>query len=212
MRRCLSPGPAWPACRCTTSSSCATAHDALWAAVSESYGSGLPPALVHADDVHALWHAPELSVSQACGWPLVAELDGRACTIGAFSYDVVGASPGEPRYHSRIVMRVGHTVRDEPAMLVAAVNSFESLSGWLSLVRSFPVPNGAWPGEVVETGAHVASLAALQAGTADVAAIDGVTYGLVAVWRPELLDGLVVVDDGPEIPCLPLITNVAVDR
>lgn len=187
------------------------AHDALWAAVVDAFGPGLPAHLTHADDVHALWHAPQMAVSQSCGWPLVAELDGRVRTIGAFAYDVAGASPGEPRYRSRLVMRAGHTERAEPAMLVAAVNSFESLSGWLSLVRAFPDLDGTWPGDVVETGAHVASLATLRAGDADIAAIDGVTFALVTRWRPALLEGLVVVDDGPLIPCLPLVANASVD-
>ena len=34
------------------------AHDALWAAVVAAHGDGLPATLTHADDVHALWHAP----------------------------------------------------------------------------------------------------------------------------------------------------------
>ena len=149
------------------------AHDALWAAVVEAHGDGLPATLTHADDVHALWHATDLAVSQACGWPLVDELDGRVRLIGAFSYDVPDAIG--PRYRSRIVTRPGPI---EPAAAVAAVNSFASLSGWLSLVGAFPEVEGSWPGDVTVTGAHVHSLAALQAGEADVAAIDGVTYAL----------------------------------
>ena len=180
------------------------AHDALWAAVVEAHGDGLPATLTHADDVHALWHATDLAVSQACGWPLVDELDGRVRLIGAFSYDVPDAVG--PRYRSRIVTRPGPI---EPAAAVAAVNSFASLSGWLSLVGAFPEVEGSWPGDVTVTGAHVHSLAALQAGEADVAAIDGVTYALLEHHRPQLLDGLVLVGEGPLIPCLPLIANIA---
>ena len=88
----------------------------------------------------------------------------------------------------------------EPAAAVAAVNSFASLSGWLSLVGAFPELEGSWPGGVTVTGAHVHSLAALQAGEADVAAIDGVTYALLEHHRPQLLDGLVMVGDGTAHP------------
>ena len=182
------------------------AHDALWAAVVDAHGGGLPATLTHADDVHALWHATDLAVSQACGWPLVDELDGRVRLIGAFSYDVPDAVG--PRYRSRIVTRADRTALD-PASAVAAVNSFASLSGWLSLVGAFPQLGGDWPGEVVVTGAHVDSLGALQSGDADIAAIDGVTFALMGRHRPHLLDGLAVIAEGPLIPCLPLIAGRA---
>src|SRR4051794_6700790 len=64
------------------------AHDALWDAVVVAHGPGLPASLTHDDDVHALWHSPTMAVSQACGWPLVDELDGRVRLIGAFAVDV----------------------------------------------------------------------------------------------------------------------------
>lgn len=181
------------------------AHDALWAAVNEAYGPGLPAALTHDDDVHGLWHSPAMAVSQACGWPLVDELDGRVRLIGAFSFDV--ATADGPRYRSHLVVRAGEAL-PEPAGATAAVNSFASLSGWVSLVRSFPELDGDWPGDVVVTGAHVASLAALREGAADVAAIDAVTHAHVARHRPHLLDGLAIVGAGPLIPCLPLIADV----
>lgn len=180
------------------------ATDALWAAVVDAHGPGLPPALAHGDtDVHVLWHDPAMAVSQACGWPLVDELDGVVRLIGAFAYDVpTGAGP---RYRSHLVVRAGE--RPDPATATAAVNSFASLSGWLSLVRAFPELDGCWPGDVVVTGAHVDSLATLQQGTADVAAIDAVTYALVERHRPHLLDGLERIGTGPLIPCTPLIAN-----
>lgn len=179
------------------------AHDALWAEVIAAHGPGLPHDLTHAEDVHALWHDPQLAVSQACGWPLVDELDGKVRLVGAFEYDISTADG--PRYRSRVVVRDG--TEPNPSESVAAVNSHASLSGWLSLVRSFPELDGAWPGGILVTGAHVDSLAALQAGTADIAAIDAVTHALVARHRPYLLDGLAIVGTGPLIPCTPLIAN-----
>ena len=184
----------------------ADAHDALWAAVGRAHGGGLPPTLTHADDVHALWHATDLAVSQACGWPLVDELDGRVRLIGAFSYDVPDAVG--PRYRSRIVTRADRTARLDPASAVAAVNSFASLSGWLSLVGAFPELGGDWPGEVVVTGAHVDSLGALQSGDRrrrrdrrrDASPSSRGT-GLTCS------TGSTVIGEGPLIPCLPLIAE-----
>ena len=79
-------------------------------------------------------------------------------------------------------------------------------------MRAFPDLDGTWPGGVVVTGAHVDSLAALQAGTVDIAAIDAVTFALVRRFRPALPDGLVVIAEGPRIPCLPLIADAEHDR
>jgi ABC-type phosphate/phosphonate transport system substrate-binding protein len=182
------------------------AHDALWDAVVGAHGQGLPASLTHDDDVHALWHSPTMAVSQACGWPLVDELDGRVRLVGAFAVDVSSAE-GAARYRSHLLVRAGDELPD-PATATAAVNSFASLSGWLSLVRAFPALDGDWPGGVIVTGAHVASLAALQDRSADVAAVDAVTHAHVARHRPHLLDGLAIVGAGPLIPCLPLIANI----
>jgi ABC-type phosphate/phosphonate transport system substrate-binding protein len=182
------------------------AHDTLWSAVAATLAErSVPLQLTHATDVHALWHAPDLVLSQACSWPLVAELDGGVHTIGTFSYDVPSARGY--RYRSRVVMRADRGGDLDPNELTAAVNSFESTSGWLSLVRSFPALDGIWPGKVVETGAHVESLAAVADGRADVAAIDAVTFAIVQRHRPHLLAGLEVGAVGPLIPCLPLITS-----
>jgi ABC-type phosphate/phosphonate transport system substrate-binding protein len=182
------------------------ALDTLWSAIAARLDDrSVPLTLSHAADVHALWHAPDLVLSQSCGWPLIAELEGKVRTIGALTYDVPSARGH--LYRSRIVMRADRSGQRDPEQLTAAVNSFESLSGWLSLVRSFHALDGTWPGDVVVTGAHVDSLVAVAAGDADIAAIDAVTFALVQRHRPRLLDRLEVVDDGPLIPCLPLITS-----
>ncbi|MBI5087432.1 MAG: PhnD/SsuA/transferrin family substrate-binding protein, partial [Actinobacteria bacterium] len=90
----------------------------------------------------------------------------------------------------------------------AAVNSMDSLSGWISLVAAVLGPGERWTGPTVVTGAHVESLRALQDGRAEVAAIDSVTLWHVRRCRPELIDGLSIVGSGPLIPCVPLITSI----
>src|SRR4051794_14282296 len=46
------------------------AHDTLWSAIAAQLADrSVPLVLSHATDVHALWHAPDLVLSQACGWP-----------------------------------------------------------------------------------------------------------------------------------------------
>ena len=57
------------------------------------------------------------------------------------------------------------------------------------------------------TGAHLASLAAVAAGEADVAAIDCVTHALVARHEPGLLAGTRVLARTASTPGLPLVTR-----
>jgi len=185
------------------------AHDMLWSGIAEGLvrrgWTGVPSSLTHRDDAHPLWHEQELLLSQSCGWPLVDELEGKVATIGAFEYHI--ASADGPTSRSQIMMRCGSSLPTSESLssMTAAVNSSVSLSGWISLVRAFPVLDGVWPGQVIVTGAHDNSLALLQAGDADLAAVDAVSIAQFSVGRPELLAGLVVVGQGPRIPCLPII-------
>ena len=179
------------------------AHDRLWSAIVDDLGSAgvdAPPVLTHSNDVHALWHDPDLFVSQSCGWPLVTELDGRVSTIGTFAYDIPGSDESDGWYRSVIVTPAGGAMDPSGP---AAVNSLASLSGWVSLCAT--LGGDAHSRTVVLTGSHVASLAALRDRRAGVAAIDGVTHALIARDDPTLLDGLVVAGRGPSIPCFPIV-------
>jgi ABC-type phosphate/phosphonate transport system substrate-binding protein len=61
------------------------------------------------------------------------------------------------------------------------------------------------------TGAHVASMAAVAAGDADIAAIDCVTHALVQRHRPAALVGLRVVGTTALAPGLPYVTRRGID-
>ena len=185
------------------------AHDRLWAAIAEALGSaGLdaPSVLTRATDVHALWHDPNLLLSQSCGWPLVTELDGQVSTIGTFAYDIPSSDESDGWYRSAIVTPGGAAADSSGPV---AVNSVASLSGWISLRVALGIDEHSRT--VVLTGSHVASLAALRDGRAAVAAIDGVTHALIARDDPTLLDGLAVIGRGPRIPCLPIVGPVSWD-
>jgi hypothetical protein len=151
------------------------------------------------------WLDPGLVLGQSCGWPLVHDLAGRVGVVGAFSYGP--ASEGGARYRSVLVAREARPL-ESFAGTRAAVSGYESLSGWVSLGAAVAPHAGgrSFFGSVTVTGTHVASLAAIQHGDADLAAIDGVTFALVRAHRPGALDGLHVVGHGPLIPTLPLIT------
>lgn len=171
----------------------------LWEAVRSSMPD-LPPLAAWPGDPHADWVDPDLVVSQACGWPLVTWLAGVVRPVGTFRFRTPTWSGDH--YRSVVVAR-GPVVPG--ADLVAAVNSLDSLSGWVSLVDWARTPGGErrWPGRTLVTGSHRASALAVRDGQADVASIDAVT--VIHLERARLLDGVVPIGVGPLVPCLPLV-------
>jgi ABC-type phosphate/phosphonate transport system substrate-binding protein len=191
--------------------------ETLWAAVHERV-PGSRPSLEWSADVHALWTDDDLALSQACGWPLVTELAGQATAIGTFDPVLPVAGPQRPGwYRSVIITRPSEGLRGPAgpvdlttlAGATAAVNATDSLSGWISLIVAVLGRVAPWPGRMVTTGTHLASIEAVQSGLADIASIDAVSYALVGDLHPDLLDGLAVAGHGPLVPCLPLVVPCA---
>jgi ABC-type phosphate/phosphonate transport system substrate-binding protein len=175
------------------------ATETLWASVRRQVPDLPELAPWDADvDVHALWRSTSMVLSQACGWPLVTALADRVRVVGAFRYSTPRWS-GD-RYRSVIVAPRG---ADAPCSGTAAVNSHDSLSGWVSLVAFL----SGEPDLAIATGSHLASLTAVADGTAAFASVDAVTFAYAERHRPDLVAGLTVVGEGPCVPCLPLITR-----
>lgn len=188
-------------------------YEQLWSLVREVVPA-LPADLEWPPDLHPVWRDPAMVLHQTCGWPLVTELAdlvdaGHVRAVGTFVHTVPEALG--PTYRSVLVARSGLDVAEpaELAGLHAAVNSLASLSGWVSLVHAVHGPGARWQGPITLTGAHVESLRALHDGRAEVASIDAVSFAHVRRWMPDLVDGLVVVGNGPRVPCLPLIVGPA---
>src|SRR3954452_3412632 len=120
--------------------------------------------------------------------------------VGAFRYR--GISDARAGYRSHLVVPAG--TEDSPlAGRRVVVNGLDSLSGCVSLRVAVPDH-----GPLTVTGAHVHSLAALQAGGAELAALDSVTWGLLAQERPPAVEGLAIVGQGPLIPAPPVVAHV----
>lgn len=151
---------------------------------------------------HESWVSPRLALSQSCGWPLVTVLKDRVAVLGTFAHFIDGAN--SHHYRSVIVAREAAPLSDLVSGRVA-INSHDSLSGCLSLQTAADVAADQWPGKVLVTGSHLASIDAVREGHAEVASIDALTWEYL--WRiaAHSLDGLVVVGRGPSVPCLPLI-------
>lgn len=169
------------------------------------------PALSWPEDQKALWRDPSLFLSQTCGFPLMTQLEGVVRVVATPCYAAEGCSG--PFYSSALVIRC-----DDPAEKLedlrgrrVAYNSKDSQSGHnvlLSAVAPFAV-GGVFFGGTLETGSHGASMAAVAAGRADLAAIDCVTFALHRKHRPEAVAALRVLQFGPATPGLPYVTAAA---
>ena len=188
------------------------ATDAWWAGLARALrAAGLetvPDALTRQDDHEALWREPELLFSQTCGYPLTHAYRDALRTVATPVYDAPGCEGC--RYSSVIVVRAEDPAADLAAMKgkCVAVNSRTSHSGCNALRRSLaPLAAGrAFFSEVVMSGGHGASLQAVAEGRADVAAVDCVTYALIARHRPNAVAGLRVLAFTEPAPGLPYVT------
>ena len=187
------------------------AVEAWWLAIArtlrESGLVGVPVELRWPVDLQAHWQDPGLLLSQMCGYPLVTGFAGKVQVVGAFRYTAPGCDG--IFYRSALLARTGDgpTIEDFRGR-TAAVNSRDSHSGSNAL-RGVVAPlatDGAFFGSELVTGSHRASLLALHAGAADLAAIDCVTLAGIVRREPEAMAGLHIIGATPGAPGLPLVT------
>jgi ABC-type phosphate/phosphonate transport system substrate-binding protein len=191
----------------------AQANDALWAAVAKVLGPDVAAGQVPLDrdrPLRELWLDPALRLGQTCGYPLMTELAGKVRLVATPRYGLPGC---DGAWHRSLIVVQGD---DESVNITefrgrrVAINGRDSNTG-MNLLRATvaPVAGGArFFGTVIETGSHLASLAAVREGRADIAAIDCVTHGLTARHRPDLLEGTRELGETPGTPALPFITRL----
>jgi ABC-type phosphate/phosphonate transport system substrate-binding protein len=170
------------------------ATDAFWTAVAQSYG--VAGKLSRAHDWTASWRNPDLPFK------------GQLTYVATPHYDADGCDG--PKYCSIVFARHALPL-DAFRGQIAAYNSIDSMSGLLALklVFAFWREEKSFFSQAVETGSHVASLAAVQQGQADVCAVDCVTVALLQKHRASALQGLVEIARSPTVPALPYITRKA---
>ena len=140
-----------------------SANDARWAS------TGLGGKLERTKDLEKIWRHDSLLVSQACGLDLFLN----DAPIEPFAVPVFDLDCSPKHYFSFIVGDVNGGR--------AAVNSLSSRSGYSALLTVCEAKE-----ELLVTGSHIASLAALREDLADVAAIDAVTWGIIERTAPEI--------------------------
>ena len=158
------------------------------------------------DDYAAPWLRDDLLFAQTCGYPFTHALKGKVSYLATPHYAADGCEG--PNYCS-IVMAREHKPLAAFRDGVAAVNTPDSMSGMLALKLVFAplAEKGRFFSRAVETGGHLASLAAVQSGEADVCAIDCVCVAMAKRYRPEVLEGLVEIARSPSVPGLPWISR-----
>lgn len=157
------------------------ATDALWARMRAALATrGLPaPERLSRDATH--WDNPDLALGHTCGLPYRQRLHARTTLIGAPDLGLDACAPGQ--YRSALVARLDDPRDDVQAFRDArfAFNEVGSQSGWAALVAALGPRE---PREGHETGGHRASVQAVAAGRADIAAIDAASWRLAEAWEP----------------------------
>lgn len=159
-------------------------------------------------DLGTHWRSEDLLLSQACGFPLVTQLPD-VQVVGGFHYSAPGCEGNG--YRSFLVAR--HEDQHQPFSAFrrrrVVCNSTNSQSGYNVFMKmTAPLAtDGAFFSSVLFSDSHRNSLIELNKGTADIAAIDCVTWALLKRHQPGLLKGLVIIDQSPQAPGLPLITS-----
>ncbi len=181
----------------------AWAYDELWTATA-SRCSWLPHELTRTSNPSNLWLSEIQFVSQTCGWPLVTRLGETVSVVGAFRHTTKESA--SHFYRSVVLGRVDGTPFDFQGS-VAAVNDFESLSGWISLIAAVHGPQETWRGDFKISGSHAESVRMLCRGEADIASIDSVTLAHLRRIDPVAINSLFIICNGPLVPCLPIIAH-----
>lgn len=191
----------------------AWATDAWWEGLARHWrAAGLRdvPAKSHEpDELYDLWLAPDLFFAQTCGYPLTHDLKDKVTLVATPCYSAPGCVG--PNYCSYVIVRAESGITDlaQLAGKVAAINSYDSQSGWNVLRHSLAPAlqgKGAFP-SIIETGGHRKSVAAVRDGRADVATIDCVTYARLGAVVPQEIAGLKVLAETASAPSLPYVTR-----
>ena len=182
-------------------------NDRLWALIRDRLrGDGIdaPDALTRGEGAYwPAWQSPDLLLSQTCGYPLRARLQGQVTYVGTPDFGVEGCAPGY--YRSVFIARADDPRRDVTDFDGArfAYNEGLSQSGWAA-PQTHAAKLGITLPPTLQTGGHRLSAGAVVAGRADIAALDAVTCRLLQALTPEMA-GLKVVgltDPTPGLPCI----------
>ena len=189
------------------------ANDRIWQGIRDRLrgaGYAAPEALDRDISYDGIWLLPDLVLAQTCGYPYVSQLKGKVRLVATPAFDFAGGK-GTERVSFIVVADDSKAQNLEDLRgAVASVNDWGSNSG-MNLFRAAIMPlarDGKFFSGIRITGGHLPSIKAVQNGEADVAAIDTVTWGMLARHNPEMLEGVRILGETPAGPGLPYITRL----
>jgi ABC-type phosphate/phosphonate transport system substrate-binding protein len=165
-------------------------------------------------DLMAFWAAPDLLLSQTCGYPLATRLRGAVHLLGTPAFNLPYCAG--LRYCSVLLVREDAGLRslEDLRGKRAVFNEAHSQSG-MNALRHCVAPlarDGGFFGGVCATGSHRLGMEAVQSGQADVVAIDCVHYAYAKRDAPERVAGLRVLQTSRQVPGLPFIASGHLDE
>jgi ABC-type phosphate/phosphonate transport system substrate-binding protein len=188
------------------------ANNALWRAVATRLTAsgipGVPPELLRAVPVDALWRHPRLLLAQSCGYPLVTSLRDAVKIVATPRYRAPGCQGSS--YRSAILVAATNAAATlaELRGTRCAANDPASNSG-MNLLRAMiaPLAGGRrFFRTVLWSGSHRESLAMIARDEADIAAIDCVTFEHLRTLEPALVATVRAIGWSDASPGLPLVT------
>ncbi len=186
-----------------------TATDRFWALIRsgcQKIGLDAPETLKRdTEDLWQDWTAPDLLLSQTCGFPFRAKLHARVTLIGTPDFGIEGCPPG---YYRSILIASAHDKRTTISEFDGAdfaYNDAMSQSGWAAAWNQMS-PLGFRLRPTLQTGSHWASAVCVAERRADYASLDAVTWRLIQQHEPALAASLKMIDQTDPTPGLPYIT------
>lgn len=189
------------------------ATDAWWTGIARALRregiDDIPERLTRDLSTEAIWRRPDLLLSQICGYDIVGERRQRLTYVATPFYTAPGCDG--PLYRSHIVVPANAPAQtiEELRGLRCAINGYMSHSGCNAL-RATVAPlarDGRFFSSVTVSGGHALSLALLASGAADVAAIDCITYALMARCQSRLVEDTRIVAQTVAAPVGPYVTH-----
>ena len=184
--------------------------DAFWQAIATELakaGVQAPGKLARDVDDWTAWQHADLLFSQTCGFPFVSKLEGQVTLIGTPDYGAIKGQPGW--YNSKVICRADDPRGSLDAFKGAtfAYNGLDSQSGVMSIMFLLHRTLGDQRhfGPCVQSGGHANSAAMVAQGSADIAAVDSVTWMNIQRDQPDL--NLRVLAETDPTPGLPYITH-----
>jgi len=188
------------------------AHDRYWTLIRHhlaEFSIESPAALSQDAEEFHVWKHPGLVLSQTCGMPYRLWLHSKVALVGTPDYGLEDCPPGY--YRSAIIVRKDDPRTDMVAFrdAVFAYNQTFSQSGYAA-PHAHVAPLGFWFENRLHTEQHLLSAKAVAKGSADIAALDAVSWRLMQAHEP-FAESLQVLEWTDPTPGLPLITAKGAD-